>query len=119
MMFRFDELNWHDSELLSLSWSCSDSGEDSIDIELDYIVDYEPEISTERKRIRFHDCRKLHLSCDLGITSPESIRDGKQDKGKAFEEFRKVAVRCGISTDDYESFSLILNTSGGRIEVFA
>ena len=118
-MPKFEALNWHDSELLGLSWSCCKSGEDSVFLELDYITSYEPYIATESRRLCFHDCRKLFVSCDLGIASPESILEGNIDKGVAFEGFRKVANKLGIDAETYKSYSILLRTSGGRIEIVA
>jgi len=115
----FEALNWHDSTLRSLTWKCSDEGEDSIIIELSYIIDYEGAPKRERRAIRFLDCRKLMVDTNLGLMAPESLLDGNVDRGRAYESFRSSCEKIGLPVDGFSSFNLITNTSGSKIEIVA
>ncbi len=117
---KFDQENWHDSQLKAFRWRCSDSGEDKVIFDVDYIVEYESNPRTERRSLEFDDARRIALSANLGIIAEESILEGSvKNNGHLYDEFVEAAGKLGIDPKDYRVYRLDLNSSGGWIEVVA
>jgi hypothetical protein len=72
VMTSFNELNWHDSQIIEIRIFKDEQRYDCIDLFLDYIENYRP-LQHKKTIVRFSDCYKIIFDLNRGIIAPESI----------------------------------------------
>lgn len=117
---KFDDLNLHDSEILSIAVRYVEPGLRQVDVVLDYIEEYQP-VRTSKKILRFLDCYKLFLDLNLDIVAPESILDGLVIEHSPVvegldEELKKVG---GSVPRSLKHFRIRTNSGAGTIDVLS
>ncbi len=117
---KLEDLNLHDSEILSIAVRFVEPGLRQVDVILDYIEEYQP-VRTSKKVLRFLDCYKLLLDLNLDIVAPESILDGSIIEQSPVvegldEELRKIG---GFVPRSLKHFRIRTNSSGGTVDVLS
>ena len=110
--FRFQDLYWHDANLLNILIDRKNPGHiDQIRIEVDF-----PDIG--RKKVVFDDCWKADIQMNFGIIANESIlRVDVYEQSDEIEALRKNLKYSKL--DNLKCFEIETNSTGGSIKIFA
>lgn len=117
---RFEDLNLHDSEILSIAVRYVEPGLRQVDVVLDYIEEYQP-VRTSRKVLRFLECYKLVLDLNLDIVAPESILDGSiVEPSPVVEELHEKLKKVGGSVPrSLKHFRIRTSSGAGTFDVLS
>ena len=109
----FDDLPWHDAELLSVEVDRRRAGH----VDEVVIVVRWPDATTSR--IRFLDCWRLEALMNFGIVAVETVLSAWEDGEN--EGVRRIQDTWGpgANVHDLRCFVIETNSTGGTITVYA
>lgn len=114
MNINFNEMPWHDAELLKISIDREKPGEnDQILLEICWP-------NNEKNQLIFHDCYELEAKMNFGIIAPESIlRAAFITKSQKITDIKKKWSQIGVDLEHLKCFEIETNSTGSVIQIYA
>lgn len=114
MESKFNELPWHDAEILNVTIDRRNPGEnDQIMIDI-----YWP--NGQKGTLVFSDCYKLEANMNFGIMVPESILDASfTDESWELAQIRQKWAQIGVDLKQLKCFELKMNSTDSILRIYA
>jgi hypothetical protein len=111
---KFNELPWHDSELLGISIDRSNAGiNDVVKLTIRWP---EGKISD----LLFEDVYLLDAKMNFGVVALESILEGSCfNESEQISTLRNIWEPLGVKLDELQCYRIITNSTNSRIDVYA
>lgn len=114
MEANFDEMPWHDAELLNIAIDRQNPGEnDQIIIDVCW-----PD--GEKVTLIFRDCYGLEAKMNFGVLAPESILSASStDASPEIGEIREKWRQIGVDLRQLKCFEIITNSTASILRIYA
>ena len=114
MMLNFDDITWHDTEILKITIDRSNPGkEDTIEFKL-------RNESDGQLIVTFIDAWRMICDLNFGIVCRETIRTAScHDSHEVLDELRKRWGRPGINLSGLKLFDFETNSTASKIRIIA
>ncbi len=114
MKIEFDDLPWHDAELIAIDIPRSVS-----DI-VKLTVSWPDSKNDETAIIEFYDCYGFHANMNFGILPPDTIIDaGIYLQSEDLEKIKQKWKSIGIDLSLLKCFRIETNSTNSLIEIFS
>lgn len=111
----FEDLNWHDSELIKIEID----EQDRVILHIKYIEDYES-FNTKIRFLVFERCLKVIVDANFGVASSNSILFGKEVlNSDLLQDVVKKWEKINSSTNKLRHFFIETNTTNSKINIIA
>jgi len=113
-METFNDMSWHDAELLGINIDRKDPGEnDQVIVDVCWP-------NGEKNRLVFSDCYGLEAKMNFGIVAPESILDASSLKeSQELGEIRKKWGKIGVDLKQLQCFEIRTNSTSSILRIYA
>ncbi|WP_212769985.1 hypothetical protein [Thalassovita mangrovi] len=114
MDVKFDELPWHDTELLSVNIDRKNPGKcDEVSLKIRWP-------NGERSTLVFTDCYGFEADMNFGIVAEESILDASvSDEDDRLSQIRSDWRKGGVDLSNLKLFEIEMNSSGSLLKIFS
>jgi hypothetical protein len=114
MNSNFNEMTWHDAELLNIGIDRSNPGEnDQVIIDICWQ-------NGEKSKLVFDDCYELEAKMNFGVIAPESILQAVSvNESQKLTEIRKKWTQVGVDLEHLRCFEIQTNTTSSVIRIYA
>ncbi|MEP3245481.1 MAG: hypothetical protein ABJN40_01660 [Sneathiella sp.] len=114
MKTKFDSLQWHDAELLSISIDRSNAGNnDTVSIAVRW-----PDGS--QNNVVFRDCYLLDAVMNFGVIAEESILEAIcLDTGRRISEIKRNWEKLGVNLEGISCYRIVTNSTNSQIDIYA
>lgn len=110
----FDELDWHDAVLLSLTLDRRSPGKRD---EVVLIIEW---TDGRQQQMRFLDCYALDAQMNFGVVAQESILSARcVPDSEKLAEVKQVWTRMGVDLHDLHCFEITTNSTASVISIYA
>lgn len=114
MKEKFNEMPWHDAELLGIVIDRQEPGEND-----QVIVDVCWQ-NGEKTRLVFIDCYGLEARMNFGVIAPESILDASSiEESQELDEIRKKWNKLGVDLGQLRCFEIRTNSTDSILRIYA
>ena len=115
-MTHFNELSWHDAEILGITIPRSNPGhQDTLELSIKW-----PD--GKKSFLIFYDCYQLNLALNLGVIAPETIRDAvclQADETLTALKRKWASKGLDIQPDNLKLFKFETNSTASNISIYA
>ncbi len=114
MKKKFNELPWHDAELVNINIDRSDPG-NSDDVNL--IISWP---NGNKSELIFHDCYALKTQLNFGVIAQETVRDAVcLDDSEQLTEIQNKWKKVGSELDTLKQYRIETNSTNSQIEIYS
>jgi len=114
MKNEFNNLNWHDAELMSIRIDRNNPGK------IDQIVLIICWLNGKTSEVIFHDCYAFKAQMNFGIIAVETIRDAEYtESSEELEVIRKLWEKIGTDLSGLGQYQIETNSTNSKLLIYA